>query len=100
MIHGLLNICEDLDNLEFDGKKLTLVECRDFMYDLITLSNYLNIDCLMHILCARVASLIKGTPGEQMKGVLLGTMEVEPKKPKQVVPPKEGEEKKEEKKSA
>jgi hypothetical protein len=91
--------CDDLDCLELEGKKFTLVECRDFLYELLTLANYLHIECLIHILAAKVASLIRGTPGEQMKGVLLGTGEVEPKKPKQVVPPKEEkEEKKEEKK--
>ena len=69
------------------------------MYDTITLADYLHIECLIHILCAKVATHIKGTPGDKMKGVLLGTLEVEPAKPKQVVPPKEEkEEKKEEKK--
>lgn len=86
--------CDDFENLTIEEKKLTLPECRDFMYDTLTLANYLDIECLIHIMCAKVASLIKGTPGEAMKGVLLGTGEIEPKKPKQVVPPKEEKEEK------
>src|SRR5271156_1621516 len=56
--------CDDFESLEIEGKKLTLVECRDFMYDTLTLANYLDIDCLIHILCVKVATLIKGTPGD------------------------------------
>jgi len=83
--------CDRFDELVIEGKKLTTPECRNFLYDTITLADYLHIECLIYILCAKVATYIKGTPQEDLKGILLGTGEKTPVVKKEV-------EKKEEKK--
>lgn len=45
-------------------------EDRQLLYDVILLANYLNIQSLLHLACAKVASLIKGKPLEQIKNIL------------------------------
>lgn len=40
------------------------------LYNLILASNYLNIDSLLHLGCAKVASKIKGQPLEKIKQIL------------------------------
>jgi hypothetical protein len=43
---------------------------RQTLYDLILAANYLDIKSLLHLGCAKVASLIKGQPLEKIKDVL------------------------------
>jgi len=72
---------DDFDSMfHKENKEVDLVRCREFLYATITLANYMNIQCAIHILCAKVASMIKGEPAEKLKGILKGTLEVEEKK--------------------
>lgn len=43
------------------------------MYDLILAANYMDIKSLLHLGCAKVASLIKGQPLEKIKDILAVT---------------------------
>jgi len=43
---------------------------RQQLYDLILAANYIDIDSLLHLGCAKVASLIKGEPIEKIKDIL------------------------------
>jgi len=52
-------------------------ENRQKLYDLILAANYMDIKSLLHLGCAKVASLIKGQPLEKIKGIL------QPEKPSQ-----------------
>lgn len=45
-------------------------EKRQQLYDLILAANYMNIVGLLHLGCAKVASLIKGQPLEKIKEIL------------------------------
>jgi len=47
-----------------------LGENRQQLYDLILASNYIDLRSLLHLGCAKVASLIKGQPLEKIKGIL------------------------------
>ncbi len=40
------------------------------LYDLILAANYMDIKSLLHLGCAKVASLIKGQPLEKIKEIL------------------------------
>merc|ERR1711998_705567 len=40
------------------------------LYDLILAANYMDIKALLHLGCAKVASLIKGQPLEKIKDIL------------------------------
>jgi len=61
------DVCKDgwdatfIDNIGEDRQKL---------YDLILAANYLDIKGLLHLGCAKVASLIKGQPLEKIKEIL------------------------------
>jgi len=61
------DVCKDawdatfIDNIGDDRQKL---------YDLILAANYLDIKGLLHLGCAKVASLIKGQPLEKIKEIL------------------------------
>jgi S-phase kinase-associated protein 1 len=55
-------------------------ECADDVIRLCTASNYLEILSLLHLSCAKVASLIKGEPLEKMKKLLEMEEEEEAKK--------------------
>jgi len=46
-------------------------ENRQQLYDLILAANYLDIKALMHLGCAKVASLIKGQPLEKIREILV-----------------------------
>jgi len=48
----------------------TIGEKRQQLYDLILAANYMNIVGLLHLGCAKVASLIKGQPLEKIKEIL------------------------------
>ena len=43
---------------------------RQALYDLILAANYMDIKSLLHLGCAKVASLIKGQPLEKIKDIL------------------------------
>jgi len=43
---------------------------RQYLYDLILGANYLHINSLLHLACAKVASLIKGQPLDKIKDIL------------------------------
>jgi S-phase kinase-associated protein 1 len=45
-------------------------ENRQELYDLILAANYMDIQGLLHLGCAKVASLIKGEPLEKIKDIL------------------------------
>jgi len=45
-------------------------ETRQELYDLILAANYMDIKSLLHLGCAKVASLIKGQPLEKIKDIL------------------------------
>ena len=45
-------------------------EDRQKLYDLILAANYMDIKALLHLGCAKVASLIKGQPLEKIKEIL------------------------------
>jgi S-phase kinase-associated protein 1 len=51
---------------DIDGNGST----RQDLYDIILAANYLNINGLLNLGCAKVASLIKGQPLEQIKEIL------------------------------
>ena len=52
------------------GKEDTDPVKRQALYDLINACNYLDMKCLLHIGCAKIASLIKGQPIEKIKDIL------------------------------
>jgi hypothetical protein len=45
-------------------------DSRALLYDVILASNYLDIKSLLHLGCAKVASLVKGQPLEKFKSIL------------------------------
>ena len=45
-------------------------EDRQQLYDLILAANYMDVKSLLHLGCAKVASLIKGQPLEKIKDIL------------------------------
>lgn len=45
-------------------------ENRQQLYDLILAANYMHVNSLLHLGCAKVASLIKGQPLEKIKDIL------------------------------
>lgn len=54
---------------------------RQDLYDIILAANYLNINGLLNLGCAKVASLIKGQPLEKIKDILAaGTKNADEKK--------------------
>lgn len=49
----------------------TIANIRDDLYKLITASNFLNIQPLLLLACAKIAALVKATPIDKIKEVLL-----------------------------
>lgn len=45
-------------------------DSRALLYDVILASNYLDLKSLLHLGCAKVASLVKGQPLEKFKSIL------------------------------
>lgn len=72
-------VCKDswdaeyIDSIGADRQKL---------YDLILAANYMDIKSLLHLGCAKVASLIKGQPLEKIKDILSTGSKKEEKKDK------------------
>lgn len=61
------DVCKD----KWDGEWIDKVgDNRQTLYDLILAANYMDIKSLLHLGCAKVASLIKGKPLEQVKSIL------------------------------
>lgn len=48
-----------------------IADNRDTLYKLITASNFLNIQSLLHLACAKIAGLVKGIPIDKIKETLL-----------------------------
>jgi len=61
------DVCKDVWDAEFIDK---IGEDRQKLYDLILAANYMDIKGLLHLGCAKVASLIKGQPLEKIKDIL------------------------------
>jgi len=60
-------VCKDVWDAEFIDR---IGEDRQRLYDLILAANYMDIKGLLHLGCAKVASLIKGQPLEKIKDIL------------------------------
>merc|ERR1712025_410760 len=70
-------VCKDSWDAEFiDG----IGDDRQKLYDLILAANYMDIKSLLHLGCAKVASLIKGQPLEKIKDILSTGSKKEEKK--------------------
>ncbi len=61
------DVCKDKWDAAFID---TIGEDRQKLYDLILAANYMDIKSLLHLGCAKVASLIKGMPLEKIKDIL------------------------------
>jgi len=61
------DVCKDPFDAEFIDR---IGENRQALYDLILAANYMDIKSLLHLGCAKVASLIKGQPLEKIKDIL------------------------------
>jgi len=61
------DVCSDKWDAEFID---TIGDNRQQLYDLILAANYMDIKSLLHLGCAKVASLIKGQPLEKIKEIL------------------------------
>jgi len=70
-------VCKDSWDAEYiDGIGID----RQKLYDLILAANYMDIKSLLHLGCAKVASLIKGQPLEKIKDILSTGSKKEEKK--------------------
>jgi len=63
----MTDVCKDPWDAQFIDR---IGEQRQTLYDLILAANYMDIHCLLHLGCAKVASLIKGQPLEKIKDIL------------------------------
>jgi len=61
------DVCQDKWDAEFIDR---IGENRQQLYDLILAANYMDVKSLLHLGCAKVASLIKGQPLEKIKEIL------------------------------
>jgi len=61
------DVCADKWDAEYIDK---IGDSRQQLYDLILAANYMDIKSLLHLGCAKVASLIKGQPLEKIKEIL------------------------------
>jgi len=61
------DVCKDPFDADFIDR---IGENRQALYDLILAANYMDIKSLLHLGCAKVASLIKGQPLEKIKDIL------------------------------
>jgi S-phase kinase-associated protein 1 len=66
------NVMADVCSDPWDAAFIDRVdEVRQTLYDLILAANYMDVKSLLHLGCAKVASLIKGQPLEKIKDILL-----------------------------
>jgi S-phase kinase-associated protein 1 len=65
---NMVDVCKDKWDADFidEVKEANLQD----LYDLILAANYMDIKSLLHLGCAKVASLIKGQPLEKIKEIL------------------------------
>jgi len=64
-------IMKDVTKDDWDAEYIDKIgENRQQLYDLILAANYMDIKTLLHLGCAKVASLIKGQPLEKIKDIL------------------------------
>lgn len=61
------DVCKDPWDAEFIDR---IAEQKQQLYDLILAANYMDIKSLLHLGCAKVASLIKGQPLDKIKDIL------------------------------
>ena len=61
------DVCKDAWDAEFIDK---IGADRQQLYDVILAANYMDIPALLHLGCAKVASLIKGQPLDKIKDIL------------------------------
>jgi S-phase kinase-associated protein 1 len=71
------DVCKDPFDADFIDR---IGENRQALYDLILAANYMDIKSLLHLGCAKVASLIKGQPLEKIKDILSTGTKAEEKK--------------------
>jgi len=71
------DVCKDPFDADFIDR---IGENRQALYDLILAANYMDIKSLLHLGCAKVASLIKGQPLEKIKDILSTGAKPEEKK--------------------
>ena len=64
---NMKDVVEDQWDAEFID---TIGDDRQQLYDLVMAANYMDIPSLLHLGCAKVASLIKGQPLEKIKDIL------------------------------
>ena len=61
------DVCQD----NWDAKFIDSIgENKQELYDIILAANYMDINSLLHLGCAKVASLIKGQPLDKIKDIL------------------------------
>jgi len=70
------DVCKDPWDAQYIDK---IAENRQQLYDLILAANYMDIKSLLHLGCAKVASLIKGQPLEKIKDILSKGTKIEGK---------------------
>ena len=75
---NMKDVCRDAWDAEYIDK---VGDDRQSLYDLILASNYMDIKSLLHLGCAKVASLIKGQPLEKIKDILSKGTKNESSKP-------------------
>jgi len=63
----LKELCKDPWDADYIDR---IGDDRQLLYDLILAANYMDIKSLLHLGCAKVASLIKGQPLEKIKDIL------------------------------
>jgi len=64
------DVCKD----EWDAKFIdSIADTRSVLYEVILAANYLDIKPLLHLGCAKIASLIKGQPLDKIKDILSTT---------------------------
>ena len=61
------DVCADIWDADFIDK---VGDERQILYNLILAANYMDITSLIHLGCAKVASLIKGQPLDKIKDIL------------------------------
>jgi hypothetical protein len=69
-LFGVLSVCSPKCCFVCDRYVDKIGETRQQLYDLILAANYMDIKSLLHLGCAKVASLIKGQPLEKIKEIL------------------------------
>jgi hypothetical protein len=60
-----------------DDEKKNVVKTRELFFDVMNTCDLFGIDCLYHILCAKLASMIKHKSANELRGMLEGTYEIE-----------------------